>query len=78
MAKFYGSLRNDKTEKTLQGHRLVESHVRGWDHGVRCTAAVLGDAEVIEIEVTGGSNSPSGRKTVGRLVDGDWKPETTE
>jgi len=58
MSRLYASISSDasKTEGTRRGHRVILSHTRGWNIGVKVRATVRGDEVVLDIYATGGSN----------------------
>lgn len=78
MAKFYGSLDGGGKAVTRCGRGYIESHIRGWNHGIRINVKahyrlVIGprggkswvdDGVVVQIDVTGGSCDPGSRSTI--------------
>lgn len=63
MSRFYGDLTGQaKTKATRRGSLKsgVESHVRGWNVGVRVVISDEHGKDYIRVYKTGGSNNPSG------------------
>jgi len=77
MARFYASIQGNRGEATRMGTASsgIDGHIRGWSVGARVDLTVNNatDADVVEIELTGGSNRPSGRRlaTLYAQIDGE-------
>jgi hypothetical protein len=58
MSRLYASIDSDarKTQATSRGFRNIESHVRGWNLGVRVAARTVGEDDVFDVYVTSGSS----------------------
>jgi len=73
MSRFYGSLEGRaKTIATRQGtpQSGIRSHTRGWDAGVEVIGRVDEKGkDVFEVYATGGSNRPSHRLLIGKVVE---------
>ena len=57
MAKFYAEVWGDNSKAaSRQGHRVIKSHTRTWDHGIKVVsdAGVLGEV-IFHVFLTGGS-----------------------
>lgn len=66
MSKLYSSVSSDsgKTESTKRGHKEINSHVRGWNLGIKVLASYCKETEKTKFLIysTGGSTNPSEMK----------------
>jgi len=75
MSRLYASIDSDarKTQATSRGHKHIDSHVRGWNVGVRIVARTVGEDDVFDIYATGGSNGAESDKLVGTVESMEGK-----
>lgn len=68
MARFFGTLQGQRGGVTRLGGPSsgMTAEARGWDVGGRLVARADGDADVIEVHMTGGSNG-GGSHLVGTI-----------
>lgn len=75
MSHFYASIDESarKTVPTARGHRNggITAHVRSWSVGVRVSASVIDDRDVIAIHSTCGSGYGSGGEYLGCVTKND-------
>ena len=66
MSRFYSEVEGAaKTVASRRGHNFIESHTRGWNHGIRVACYVNDEGnEVHQVYLTGGSNNPSNIKPI--------------
>jgi len=69
MARFYGEIHGTRGCATRLGHRAMESHIRGWNVGVRVECRIEDGQDVIEVYETGGSHSPSSKRLLARIAE---------
>ena len=69
MSRLYASIDSDarKTLATSRGHKRIDTHVRGWDDGIRIVARVEDDQDVFDVFTTGGSNGSRRETRIGTL-----------
>ena len=65
MSRFYGEIIGERGSVTKCGHKYIESHIRGWDYGIKvvCSVNERGNSEY-RVYKTGGSNNSSGNELI--------------
>lgn len=76
MARFRGTVQGNRGETSRLGSKALTVTCNAWDVGVRCSAEVLGDRDVIWVYVTRGSHDPEIRQCVGYVDNetGTFRP----
>jgi len=77
VARFYGEIQGTRGRATRLGHSAMDSHIRGWNVGVKVSCRIEHGRDVIEVYETGGSHAPKSRRLLARIEDAGKEKEAT-